>query len=357
MITRRKLMQVAGGAGISAMASSLAFGQDRTATGAQPAPDAHLYDSVNPEFRPALEKMMKDFSSMPELGDKTLPAFRQMMGGMVKPRLPSPTVQEVMVPGPAHAPQVKIFVIGATPGARKPLLFHTHGGGFVLGSAADDVPNLQKIALDHDCVVVTVEYRLAPETRLAGSLEDNYAALRWVHRHAKDLGVDVGRIALKGESAGGGHAAMLAIAVRDRREFKLCQQILIYPMLDDRTGSSRPVPAQMGRFMWTPAMNRYGWTSLLGVQAGATPAPANTIPARVTDVAGLPPTFIGVGSIDLFCMEDLEFANRLIAAGVSTEMDVVPGAYHGFDTVVPEAPLSVRFQGSWNAALKRAFAS
>ncbi len=171
-----------------------------------------------------------------------------------------------------------------------------------------------------------------------------------------ELGVDRARIAIKGESAGSGHAAALAIIARDRGEIPLCFQVLVYPMLDDRTGSSVSVPPYLGRYVWTPESNRFGWTSLLGVPAGSAVVPPNSVPARVDNLAGLPPAWIGVGSIDLFARGDLEYARRLLLAGVSTEVNLVPGAFHAFDRGVPQAPLSLAFNQSWNAALTRAFA-
>ncbi len=225
-----------------------------------------------------------------------------------------------------------------------------------LGRAIDAVPALQKLALKHDCLVVTVDYRLAPETRFPGALEDNYAALRWLHEHAEELGVDRKRIAVMGESAGGGHAAALAIAARDRGEFPICQQILIYPMLDDRTGSSRQPAPWIGTFIWNRAANRFGWSSLLGVPAGSAKVPEGAVPARIGDLSGLPPAFIGVGSIDLFIDEDIDYARRLIDAGVATELRVVPGGYHGFDELAPAAPASVRFAEARDAAIARGFA-
>jgi acetyl esterase/lipase len=159
-----------------------------------------------------------------------------------------------------------------------------------------------------------------------------------------------------GESAGGGHAAMLAIAARDRGEFPLVAQILIYPMLDDRTGSTGAVPAQIGQFIWTRGSNRFGWSALLGTPAGSLRVPAGSVPARTASMAGLPPTFIGVGSIDLFVEEDMQYARRLVAAGVPTELLVIPGGYHGFDLIVPDAPQSRFFLEAWSGALRRAFA-
>ncbi len=270
--------------------------------------------------------------------------------------LAAPEVFQRTIPGPNGAPNVVVYIVGAARGMSKPAVLHFHGGGYISGSAADNRREMQELVLNHHCVAITVEYRLAPETTFAGSLEDNYAALAWLYANAEELGVDRTRIALKGESAGAGHAVALAIAARDRGEFPLCFQVLAYPMLDDRTGSSVPASPYSGRFIWTPEANRFGWTSLLGIPAGSAVTPPNSVPARVKDLSGLPPAWIGVGSIDLFASEDLQFARRLLEAGVSTELQLVPGAFHGFDRSVPQAPLSIAFSQAWNTALKRAFA-
>jgi acetyl esterase/lipase len=127
-------------------------------------------------------------------------------------------------------------------------------------------------------------------------------------------------------------------------------------MLDDRTGSTRAVPEHIGQFVWTRGSNRFGWSALLGRSAGSARVPAGSVPARVANLAGLPPTFIGVGSIDLFVQEDVAYAQRLVEAGVGTELEVVPGGYHGFDGFARDAPLTNRFREAWMGSLKRAFA-
>jgi acetyl esterase/lipase len=142
------------------------------------------------------------------------------------------------IPGSSGRPAVNVYVINETSARGRPAILHIHGGGYITGRALNGVKRLQTIATAHDCLVVTVDYRLAPEAKFPVSLEDNYAALGWLYHQAENLGVDRRRIAVMGESAGGGHAAALAIAARDRAEIRLCQQILVYPMLDDRTGSS-----------------------------------------------------------------------------------------------------------------------
>ncbi len=243
------------------------------------------------------------------------------------------------IAGANGQPSVSIMIVNARAGASRPAILHLHGGGFVLGKPEDSLRDLQVICRELDCVGVSVDYRLAPETTFAGSIEDNYAGLKWLYANAAELGADPTRIAVMGESAGGGHAALLALAARDRGEIPLAFQCLIYPMLDDRTGSSRKVPRHVGTLIWTPENNRFGWESFLGAKAGGASAPRGAVPARSVDLSGLPPTFIGVGTLDLFCEEDIDYAQRLSAAGVLIEPIVVPGAFHGFDGIALMAGL------------------
>ena len=283
----------------------------------------------------------------------TLPMMRARPG---MPPKPAPAPQPVMktIPGPKGAPDVSVMVIDGTGGQKGcPAYLHMHGGGFVGGRVDGNPASLQDIAATCGAFVVSVDYRLAPETAFPGALEDNYAALKWMNLNAATLGIDPKRIAIGGESAGGGHAAMLAIAARDRGEYALAFQLLIYPMLDDRTGSTKPAPEHIGHFLWNSGSNRFGWESLLGMAPGSANPPAGSVPARVKDLSGLPPTFISVGALDLFVDEDVDYARRLIAAGVSTELLVVPGAYHGFNGLVPMASVSVRFNAQALSALKR----
>jgi acetyl esterase/lipase len=316
---------------------------------------------VHPELRPLVMQFQKLYAAQPSMaGDLSAANLQQRRGAFKSfnsPPLAQPTIAERTVPGPKGAPEVRIYVINSLAGMLRPAILHTHGGGYVSGAASDGLHALQELAAALDCVIVTVDYRLAPETRFPGSLEDNYAALRWLHANAGELGVDSKRIAVMGESAGGGHAAMLALAARDRGEVPLVFQSLIYPMLDDRTGSSRPAPAHVGHYIWTAGSNRFGWESFLGRKPGGSSAPAGAVPARVQNLAGLPPAFIGVGAIDLFVDEDIEYARRLIAAGVATELQVVPGAFHGFDIIAKDTSIARQFTLARTAALRRAFGS
>jgi triacylglycerol lipase len=232
-------------------------------------------------------------------------------------------------------------------------LLHIHGGGYVLGiPEANDAAN-RATALALGIVVVSVDYRLAPETVWPGALEDCYAALVWMHESAAELGIDPTRIAIAGESAGGGHAAALALHARDRGGPAICFQLLDAPMLDDRTGTTNDPHPHVGHFVWTPEKNRFGWRALLGVEPGGPEVPAAAVPARAADLSGLPPTFISVGALDLFLEEDMDFVRRLTRAGVPAELHVIPGAYHGFG-MAQGSPQVVQTAELRNRALARA---
>ena len=318
------------------------------------AADSSAFDPlpyVHPELRPFVGPIVAQTRGLVVTAE-SLPMIRK--GAEQRPSPPmaaAPAWTERMIPGPSGAPPVRIFVVNAGKSASpRPAILHMHGGGFVFGRARDELPDVQETAAALDCVVVTVDYRLAPETPFPGSLEDNYAGLKWLYANADELGVDRTRIAVMGDSAGGGHAAMLAIAARDRGEVPLVFQALIYPMLDDRTASTLQKPRQQGAVGWTPAYNRFGWSSLLGVPAGSARVPKGSVPARLDDLRGLPPTFIGVGSIDLFVDEDIEYARRLIHADVAVTLDIVPGAFHGFQTF--GTPIGKRFKAAIIDALR-----
>jgi acetyl esterase/lipase len=312
---------------------------------------------LDPELRPIIEAM-KSRPAMPPLTEEGLRRIRSMpMTAFLPKPLADPPIVEKMIPGRAGAPDVKILVTGQkSDGKVRPAVLDIHGGGFILGSAWGDVVTAQTLATELDCVVVVVDYRLAPETRFPGSLEDNYAALQWIYANADALGVDRNRIALVGASAGGGHAAALAITARDRGEIPICCQILIYPMLDDHTGSTHMPPPFIGTWGWSASQNQLGWTSLLGVPAGSRTVPEGAVPARVKDLSRLPPAFIGVGTLDLFGEEDIEYAKRLVTAGVPTKMLVVPGAFHGFDGMAPQSRIGKEFTAAWKSELAARFA-
>jgi acetyl esterase/lipase len=265
-------------------------------------------------------------------------------------------VEEHLVAGPPGAPRVRVLTYLPTL-ARPPLpaYLHIHGGGYVLGSADNSDRANRELAAMLGCFIASVDYRLAPETRAPGSVEDCYAALRWLHGAAAGLGIDAARIAVGGESAGGGLAAALALLARDRAEVPICYQNLVYPMLDDRTAALVKINPFTGRYLWTHESNRFCWTALLGGAPGAVGVSPYAAPARAIDLRGLPPALITVGQLDLFLEEDIDYATRLMQAGVPAALHVYPGAYHGFDLAsesqVGQAMLRDRLQG-----LRRALA-
>ena len=288
---------------------------------------------------------------------ENLAAIRAGSAATAQPPSPDVPVEELRIPGLPGQPEVLAFLVnGGQPGAR-PGIVHTHGGGHILGAARNELADLQQLATALDCMVLTVDYRLAPETRYTGSVADNYAALKWFHDSAATIGLDQQRIAVMGESAGGTHAALLAIEARNRGEIPVCFQCLVYPMLDDRTGSTVPVPDHIGRILWDAKANRFGWTQFLGVEAGSDAVPVAGVPARTSSLAGLPPAWIGTGGADLFMAEDMVYAQRLAEAGVAAELLVAPRAFHAFDKLVPQAQVSQRFTAAKVDALRRAFAA
>lgn len=320
----------------------------------QAQPLAAELSAVDPQLRGPLAHPER--IKIPSMTEQDIVALLRKAPPPGAPFLTAPPVTTRQIRGPLGADTLRVFVINAGGEAGRPAILHIHGGGYILGSPTTDIPNLQRIAAAQNCVIVSVDYRLSPETRFPGALEDNYAALGWLHDNAQALGVDRRRVIVMGESAGGGHAAALAIAARDRGQFKLAGQVLVYPMLDDRTGSTRQPPPDQGRYVWTAEQNRLGWGALLGVPAGSANPPRGSVPARVEDLRGLPPTFIGVGGLDLFLQEDIEYARRLLDSGVSTELLVVPGAYHAFPFIVPGARVSRQFFAAIDAAITRLLA-
>ena len=227
-----------------------------------------------------------------------------------------------------------------------PGLLWIHGGGYVIGKAAQDDVLCRRYARELGATVASVEYRLAPDNPYPASLEDCYSALQWLVRLPS---VDPARVAIGGASAGGGLAAALALLTRDRGEISLAAQLLVYPMLDDRTVNRKHLD-NPGHRLWNQSSNKFGWSAYLG---GADPQVA--VPARRDDLSGLPPTWLGVGTFDLFHDEDLAYAKRLEAAGVRCEVEVVRGAFHGFDGIVPKAAVSQSFFNSQCALLREVF--
>jgi acetyl esterase/lipase len=222
-----------------------------------------------------------------------------------------------------------------------------HGGGYVIGTAGQDDAVCRHFAEELGIIVAAVEYRLAPEHPFPLPLDDCYDALAWL---VLQPDVDPSRIAVGGASAGGGLAAALALLAHERGEIQLAFQLLTYPMLDDRTANRLDVDERNFR-LWNNKANRFGWQSYLGHPPGTAGVSGLAAPSRYDDLSGLPPAWIGVGTLDLFHDEDLAYAQRLTAADVRCDLDVVHGAFHGFDLIRPKAGVALAFRSSQVAAL------
>ncbi|MFI2643984.1 alpha/beta hydrolase [Streptomyces sp. NPDC018610] len=265
---------------------------------------------------------------LPELLDLT-------MGGAFE-------VTDRTAPGPRDAPGVPLLVcrpVAPGAGGRRPVLYYVHGGGMVLGSNRLGMNTALAWARELDAVVVSVEYRLAPEHPHPAPVEDVQAGLLWTAEHAGEFGADPERIVLVGASAGGGLAAALALLLRDRGGPRPIGQMLMSPMLDDRNDT--PSARQMaGVDVWDRAANETGWTALLGDRRGGPDVSPYAAPARARDLSGLPPAYLDVGSAETFRDEVVAYASRVWQAGGVAELHVWPGGFHGFDGLAPQAALS-----------------
>jgi acetyl esterase/lipase len=291
------------------------------------------------DFHPDLRKAAR-FAPKALVGPKSLKLIRK-----ISPAIQRPSRRHVEALILRSGVGVRLFRPAGTTQSG-PALLWIHGGGYVIGTAAQDDDLCHRFVRELGITVASVDYRLAPEHPYPAPLDDCYAALTWL---AALPAVDPARVAIGGASAGGGLAAALALLARDRGEVKPTLQLLAYPMLDDRSGST---PDNPNYRLWGPKSNRFGWAAYLG---NADPNVA--VPARREDLSGLPPAWIGVGTNDLFHDEDLAYAARLAEAGVPCQIETVPGAFHGFDQVVPKASVSKAFFASQCASLRAALAA
>ncbi|WP_423919849.1 alpha/beta hydrolase [Frigoribacterium sp. 2-23] len=259
----------------------------------------------------------------------------------------------VLVPGHDGDP-IALAIIQRIGRSGPAACFYTiHGGGMMFGHYLGNLDSYDDWLLRHDVVLISVDYRLAPEHPDPYPVEDCYAGLVWTADHADELGIDPERIVLVGQSAGGGLAAGTALLARDRRGPAVWAQILVSPMLDDRddTVSTRQFD---GVGVADRSLTRFGWSSYLGDRRGGDAVSIYAAPGRAVDLAGLPQTYVDCGSTEVFRDETVAFASTLWASGVPAELHVWPGAFHGFTTMAPDATLSrraVAALGDWTARL------
>ena len=261
-------------------------------------------------------------------------------------------IEDMLVPGPSGNVALRIYRPTSL-SSESPALYWMHGGGFLIGSPLQDERSNIDFARELNISVIAVTYRLAPDAPAPAAVEDAYAGLEWVWENAPELGIDRDRIAIGGASAGGGLAASLALFAHDRAEVTPAFQLLIYPMLDDRT-VTRTDHDTSGVRVWTPGSNRYAWTTYLGHEPGLPEASPYAAPARRDGLSGLPPAWIGVGTLDLFFDEDIAYAQRLESSGVPCETYIVEGAFHGFDALFSSTRVAQDFWREQAGALKRA---
>jgi acetyl esterase/lipase len=259
-------------------------------------------------------------------------------------------ITERRVPGLEGAPEITMLICRP---ARVPApvaaVYHMHSGGMIMGDNRRGLPQMLEWVEELRAAVISVEYRLAPETPHPGPVEDCYAGLAWTAANADELGIDPDQIIVAGSSAGAGLAAAVALLARDRGGPALAGQMLMCPMLDDRNDT--PSAVQMaGRGIWDRAANEVGWTALLGAARGGPDVSPYAAPARAADVSGLPPAFIDVGSAETFRDEAVTYASRIWEAGGVAELHVWPGGFHGFAGLAPQAAVSqdaIAAQRNW----------
>ena len=300
-------------------------------------------------FDQLLEALPGGFNAIPDIVARRA-TVDQMLAMLPAPANPGVTMEDRMVPGPEGAPEVRVRVYRPD-GATGPLpgVYYIHGGGMVLGTVEGEEGSAMRICHEVGAVVVSVDYRLAPEHPHPAPVEDCYAGLVWTAEHAEELGIDAQRLAIYGGSAGGGLALGTALLSRDRSGPRLAFMMPIYPMVDD-TNSTPSTHEITDVGIWDRDANIEAWGWYLGGQE----ADEYAAPATAAVLAGLPPAFIDVGTVDMFRDEDIDFAQRLMQAGVPCELHVHPGSYHASETFAPDAALSHRIWAGRIDALRRA---
>ena len=314
-----------------------------------------IQNRIDRASRVSLEELLKalpgGFNAIADIKERrnTVDSLLRMMIAELPP-IENVVMEDRNIPGPDGSPEVgvriykPVDVSGSLPG-----MFFIHGGGMIMGSIEGENLKAAMLCETIQAVVVSVEYRLAPENPHPAPVQDCYEALVWMSKNATELGFDPDRLAIVGGSAGGGLAVATALMARDQEFPKLCFQMANYPMIDDRneTPSSKEI-TDVG--IWDREGNLEAWDWYLGGK----PADEYAAPARAKNLSDLPPTFIDVGEIDLFRDEDIEFATRLLQTGVTTELHVYPGAYHASELFAPDAELSKQIWAKRIEALKRA---
>ncbi len=311
---------------------------------------------MDPELRAGFLQMKPFYDSQPTDLGEARQWLATLMAGVNLGSTSSTNrvvIEDRRIPGPDGAPEVPIRIYRPTNStALVPGLLYIHGGGFTLGDLNSEHAACLYIVEKVGCVLVSVDYRLAPEHPFPAAPEDCYAALTWMATHSQELGIDSSRIGVQGGSAGGGLCAAVALMARDRKEVKLIFQLPMCACLDDRhiTPSSHQIADEA--MVWGRPASLKGWQAYLGADHQGEVS-AYAAPARAEDLSGLPPTYMTVGTLDMMRDENIDYAQRLMQADVPTELHVYPGGFHGFEGMVPNAAISVRATNEQIQALKR----
>jgi acetyl esterase/lipase len=293
-----------------------------------------------PQLDTELSALLAGMPQFPLLDRETLEQIRPYAAGPIEPILEGRVVtrREVTIPT-ADGAEIPLTILSPPGATTAPCVYWIHGGGMVMGNRYSQI-DIPLEWLDHlDTVVISVDYRLAPEANGATLVEDCYQGLLWISAHADELGIDPSRIVVAGASAGGGLAAGVTLMARDRNGPAIAAQVLIGPMLDYRnaTTSSRQFSGEPG--VWTREMNAFGWQSVLAGLTGDV-VPAYISPAIATDLSDLPPAYIDAGSAEVFRDEVVTYAFRIWSVGGHADLHIWAGGFHGFDALFPAAPLS-----------------
>lgn len=305
------------------------------------------------QIHPTLRKATASFPKLPVTSSFGRALTRLLLPVLLpKTKLPAGiTIEQVKT---ASGLNLRIY----TPAGQRTraAMLYIHGGGMMIGSPAMDDALLATTAAELDIVIVSPDYKLAPENPYPSAVNDCHSAWSWIRGNLSTMGIDGNRIAIGGESAGGGLAAGLVLRIHDEGGPQPIAQWLFCPMLDDRTALDRSLD-EVDHFVWNNKMNLVGWSSYLGKAIGTDQVPAYAAPARRINFSGLPKTWIGVGDVELFFDEDKAYANKLSAAGVACKLDVVSGAPHAFEGLAPDSELAKEYLSRAKSWLKGALAS
>ncbi|MEV0064245.1 alpha/beta hydrolase [Nocardia sp. NPDC050718] len=308
---------------------------------------------ARPALDPELGTLITDMPLIPEITSEILTQLRQIPATPLETLLADRQIhrREVHVPG-TDGYDIPMTVLTPHTTTTAPCVYWMHGGGMIMGDRFSqlDIPLEWLDAIG--AVVVTVDYRLAPEYGGIIPVRDCYDGLRWVADHADELGIDPHRIVTAGTSAGGGLAAGTTLMARDLGGPPIAAQILSCPMLDHRNTSTSSWQYSGEPTVWTHETNTFAWNALLAALPDAQ-VPAYISPALADDLSGLPPTYIDAGSAEVFRDEDVEFASRIWASGGQAELHIWAGGFHGFDALFPEAGLSAAARRTRTEWLRR----